>query len=72
MKRVRRIAAWWLSRPEGYPIQQGCYHGSKIEGLVGILTILFMYTVGLPITVVLWIRYDMRVRRDRRARRQPK
>jgi hypothetical protein len=49
MQRHRRMAAWWLSRPKGYPIQKGWYRGSKVEGSVKILSIkilsiLFMYT----------------------------
>jgi len=65
------MAAWWLSRPEGYPVQKGWYRGSKVDGLVRLLTIVFMYTIGLPITAVLWILYIRRFNRDRRAGKPP-
>jgi uncharacterized iron-regulated membrane protein len=71
MKSLRRIAAWWLSRPNRYLIQEGWYRVSKVEGLIGILSILFMYTVGLPITLVLWVRYVRQLNQDKRAGRLP-
>ena len=53
MKWPRRMLAWWLTRPleaEGHHLR-GRFYGTRLYSLVRILALVFLFTVGLPITL---------------------
>ncbi len=57
------MAVWWLTRPleaKGYRFR-GRFYGTRLYSFVRFLALIFMLTVGLPVTLILLAMHFLRI-----------